>query len=182
MPYFLLYIDSLDAGSSGYIRCKTALTGYFPTKLKWVDVNPVFWKESPLKKVTNLWICYKLFRKFLKGLYINKWAYMLIMFCHHICVVRERGLAHKNYFYLERLRLRKSRSKIRTWFNASHWLGFENNYMKLSNNNSHLLLSSFMHEVIWISIFQSEIYESKREKLLGIIIDGNMKFNDYIQK
>ena len=54
--------------------------------------------------------------------------------------------------------------------------------MKLINNNSHLLLSSFMHEVLWASIFQSEKYESKGEKLLGIIIDGYMKFNDYIQK
>ena len=43
---------------------------------------------------------------------------------------------------------------------------FESNYMKLSDDKCHLLLSSYKHGVIG----QSQIWESKEQKLVGVII------------
>ena len=60
---------------------------------------------------------------------------------------------------------------------AIEW--FESNYMKL--NKCHLLLSGYKHEVMWANIGQSQIWESKEQKLLDISIDRNMTFDEYIQ-
>ena len=61
---------------------------------------------------------------------------------------------------------------------ATEW--FESTYMKLNNDKCHLLLSGYKHEVMWANIVQSQIWESKEQKLLGVIIDRDMKFNEYI--
>ena len=61
---------------------------------------------------------------------------------------------------------------------AIEW--FESNYMKLNNNKCHLLLSGYKHEVMWANIGQSQIWESKEQKLLGVIIDRDMRFDEYI--
>ena len=58
---------------------------------------------------------------------------------------------------------------------------FESNYMKLNNDKCHLLLSGYKHEVMWANIGQSQIWESKEQKRLGVIIDRGMKFGEYIQ-
>ena len=57
---------------------------------------------------------------------------------------------------------------------ATEW--FESNYMRLNDDKCHLLLSSYKHEVMWTNIGQSQIWESKEQKLLGVIIDRDMKF------
>ena len=57
---------------------------------------------------------------------------------------------------------------------------FESNYMKLNNDKCHLLLSGYKHEVMWANIGQSQLWESKEQKRLGVIIDRNMKFDKYI--
>ena len=62
---------------------------------------------------------------------------------------------------------------------AIEW--FEYNYMKLNNDKCHLLLSGCKHEVLWSNIGQSQVWESKEQKLLGVIIDRDMKFDEYIQ-
>ena len=43
--------------------------------------------------------------------------------------------------------------------------------MKLNGGKCLLLLSDYMHEVMWANIGQSQIWESKRQKLLGVVID-----------
>ena len=63
---------------------------------------------------------------------------------------------------------------------AIEW--FESNYRKLNNDKCHLLLSDYKPEVLWANIGQSQIWESKEQRLLGVIIDSDMKFDDYIQK
>ena len=57
---------------------------------------------------------------------------------------------------------------------------FESNYMKLNGGKCHLLLSGYKHEVMWANIGQSQIWESKEQKLLGVIIDRDMKFDEYV--
>ena len=60
---------------------------------------------------------------------------------------------------------------------ATEW--FESNYMKLNGDKFDLLLSGYKHEVMWTNIGQSQIWESKEQKLLGVINDRDMKF-EYI--
>ena len=61
---------------------------------------------------------------------------------------------------------------------ATEW--FESTYMKLNNDKYHLLLSGYKHEVMWANIGQSQIWESKEQRLLGVITDRDMKFDEYI--
>ena len=57
---------------------------------------------------------------------------------------------------------------------------FESNYMKVNGDKCHLLLSGYKYEVMWANTGQSQIWESKEQKLLGIIIVRVMKFDEYI--
>ena len=57
---------------------------------------------------------------------------------------------------------------------------FESNYMKVNGDKCHLLLSGYKYEVMWANIGQSQIWESKEQKLLGFIIVRVMKFDEYI--
>ena len=61
---------------------------------------------------------------------------------------------------------------------AIEW--FENNYMKLNQDKCHFLLSGHKHEVMFSKIENSKIWESCAQKLLEIIIDRNLKFDEYI--
>ena len=61
---------------------------------------------------------------------------------------------------------------------AVEW--FESNYMKLNNDKRHLLLFGYKHEVMWANITQSQIWESKKQKILGVIIDRDMTFDDIL--
>ena len=61
---------------------------------------------------------------------------------------------------------------------AIEW--FESNYMKLNGDKCHLLLSGYKHEVMWTNIGQSQIWKSKKQKRLVVIIDRDMKFDEYI--
>ena len=63
---------------------------------------------------------------------------------------------------------------------ATEW--FESNYMKLSNEKCHLLLSGYKYEVMWANIGRCQIWESTEQQLLGVIIDRNMKFDEYTLK
>ena len=56
---------------------------------------------------------------------------------------------------------------------------FYSNYMKLNNDKCHLLLSGYKYEVMWGNIGQSQIWESKEQILLGVILDRGMKIDEY---
>ena len=57
---------------------------------------------------------------------------------------------------------------------------FDSNYMKLNSDKYHLLLSGYKNQWKWAMIGDERILESKSEKLLGIIIDKNLNFNDHV--
>ena len=56
------------------------------------------------------------------------------------------------------------------------WL--EINYRKLNQDKCHFLLSVNKHEIICTNIGKTKIWESRKQKLLGIII--NPHFDEYI--
>ena len=52
--------------------------------------------------------------------------------------------------------------------------------MKLNQENCHLLVSGYKHENIWARIRQTKIWESRKQKLLGVEIDSNLNFDLYV--
>ena len=52
--------------------------------------------------------------------------------------------------------------------------------MRLNQDKSHFLLPGHKHEVMSAKIEHSKIWETFTQKLLGIIIDRNLKFDQYI--
>ena len=66
-------------------------------------------------------------------------------------------------------------SKIRTWFSASNWM------VRILQILKTLLMSFwFKHEFMWATIGQSQIWDSKEQKPLDIIIIRGVKFDEYI--
>ena len=43
----------------------------------------------------------------------------------------------------------------------------------------HLIISGHKSEAIWAEIGQTKIWESKKQKLLGVIIDRQLNFDEY---
>ena len=52
--------------------------------------------------------------------------------------------------------------------------------MKLNEEKFHLLISGHKHELFWANIGRRRIWESEKQKLLGIVIDRNLRFDEYI--
>ena len=61
---------------------------------------------------------------------------------------------------------------------ATEW--FESNYVKLNQDKYHFLMSGHKHEMVWANIGQAKIWESRKQKLLGIITDRNLRFGEYV--
>ena len=61
---------------------------------------------------------------------------------------------------------------------AIEW--FEINYMKLNQDKSQFLLSDHKDEVMFAKIGHSKIWKNCAQKFLGIIIDQNLKLDEYI--
>ena len=59
---------------------------------------------------------------------------------------------------------------------------FENNYMKLNTDKSHLIVLGYKHEQVWANIRKDLIWESSDVKVLGITIDTDPKFDKHILK
>ena len=54
------------------------------------------------------------------------------------------------------------------------------NYMKLDEDKCHLVISGHRSEAIWAKIGQTKIWESKIQKLLEVIIDRQLNFDEYL--
>ena len=52
--------------------------------------------------------------------------------------------------------------------------------MKLNQDKCHLLGLGFKYENIWAKIGKTKIWESKKQKLLGVEIDKTLIFDEYI--
>ena len=63
-------------------------------------------------------------------------------------------------------------------FLAIEW--FENNNMKLNQDKCHLLVSGYKNENVWANIGNEKIWESSKQKLLGLDIDRNLNFNEHV--
>ena len=61
---------------------------------------------------------------------------------------------------------------------AINW--FENNYMKMSSDKCHLLISRNKYEHLWAKIGNDRIWETKAVKLLGVTIDNELKFDVHL--
>ena len=61
---------------------------------------------------------------------------------------------------------------------AVEWL--ENNFMRLNQDKCHLLVFGQKHETVWAKIGETKIWESNKEKLLGVVININLNFDEYV--
>ena len=52
--------------------------------------------------------------------------------------------------------------------------------MKLNQEKCHLLVSGYKHENVCARIGQTKIWESRKQKLLGVEIDSNLNFDLYV--
>ena len=61
---------------------------------------------------------------------------------------------------------------------AIEW--FESNYIKLNQDKCHFLFSGHKYEALFVDVGATKIWESKQQKLLGILTDRDLKFDEYI--
>ena len=54
--------------------------------------------------------------------------------------------------------------------------------MTLNASKCHLLVSGHKDELIFVTVGDAPIWEEISAKLLGIIIDSSLTFNDYVNK
>ena len=52
--------------------------------------------------------------------------------------------------------------------------------MKMNTSKCHLFVSGNKHEHMWAKIGDDQIWESRTVKLLGVTIDNELKFDEYI--
>ena len=57
---------------------------------------------------------------------------------------------------------------------------FENNFMKLNEEKCHFLVAANTNEHLWVKVGDAVIWESQKEKLLGVTIDRNLDFNNHL--
>ena len=62
-------------------------------------------------------------------------------------------------------------------FLAIEW--FQNNYMKLNEDKCYLLAGGHKHESIWAKIGDARIWESNKQKLLGVHINRALSFDEH---
>ena len=61
---------------------------------------------------------------------------------------------------------------------ATEWS--ESNYTKLNQDKCNLLLSGHKHEMILANITQDKSGKSRKQKLLGTIIERNLRFDEHV--
>ena len=61
---------------------------------------------------------------------------------------------------------------------ATEWFGCQ--YMKLNEDKCHPIIPGRKYESIWDKIGQTKIWESKNQKLLRVIIEHQLSFDEYL--
>ena len=56
---------------------------------------------------------------------------------------------------------------------------FESNYMMLNQDKCHFLFSEHKNET-FVNVGETKIWKSKQQKLFGVLIDRDLKFNEYV--
>ena len=59
---------------------------------------------------------------------------------------------------------------------------FDANDMKLNESKCHFILATNSPEHFWIKVGEQVIWESRIEKLLGILIEKDLKFSKHVEK
>ena len=57
---------------------------------------------------------------------------------------------------------------------------FEANYMKLNEDKCHFLLAGNTLEHLWVKVGEQVIWESAKERLLGLVIDKELNFDKHL--
>ena len=52
--------------------------------------------------------------------------------------------------------------------------------MKLNQDKCHFLFSGHKYETLFFNVGKTKIWESKQQKLLGILTDRDLKFDEYV--
>ena len=52
--------------------------------------------------------------------------------------------------------------------------------MKLNQDKCHLLVSGHKHDTVWAKLGGTKIWESNKQKLLGVAVDRNLNFDEYV--
>ena len=60
---------------------------------------------------------------------------------------------------------------------ATEW--FASNYIMLNQDKCHFLFSGHKYETLFVNVGETKIWESKQQKLLGVLIDRDLKFDEY---
>ena len=63
---------------------------------------------------------------------------------------------------------------------ALPFVWFENNFMKLNQDKCHLLVSGHKHETVQAKRGETKIWESNKQKLLCVVLDRNLNFDEYV--
>ena len=61
---------------------------------------------------------------------------------------------------------------------AIEW--FQSSDMKLNEDKSHLLVGGYKHESIWAKISDARIWESNKQKVLGIHLERTLSFDEHV--
>ena len=61
---------------------------------------------------------------------------------------------------------------------AIEW--FELKYMMLNQDKCHFLFSGHKYETMFVNVGELKIWESKRQKLLGVLIYRDLKLDEYV--
>ena len=52
--------------------------------------------------------------------------------------------------------------------------------MKPNGDKYHLVVAGHRYETLWATVGEANIWESNNEKLIGLVIDRNLNFYDYV--
>ena len=64
---------------------------------------------------------------------------------------------------------------------ASALLWFDANYMKPNQSKCHFLAPSHSPKLLWIQVGEQIIWESRKEKLLGVMVDKGLNFKEHLE-
>ena len=64
---------------------------------------------------------------------------------------------------------------------TSALLWFDANYMKPNQSKCHLLAPSHTPEQLWIQVGEQVIWESRKERLLGVMVDRELSFKQHVE-
>ena len=108
----------------------------------------------------------------LYNIYLNDLFYLTE--CTNVCNSADGTTFHACDSYLKDLIIRLERNSLLAIER------FQAIYMKISEEKCHLLISGDKDELLWANIGRSKTWENEKQKLLGIVIDRNLRFDEYI--